>query len=122
MRRTLAVLLGLWFTALALWMIAAPMNWYNRVGATTGPANVHFIRDLGCAFLVSALSLFWFAKSPRTWPAAVAGVSFLVLHVLVHLWDTAAGREPYHLFVLELPTVFLPALLGIWVIWPQSKR
>jgi hypothetical protein len=57
-----------------------------RAGAATGPANVHFIRDLGWRFLVSAVSLLWFAKSPpRAWPVALAGVSFLALHALAHL-------------------------------------
>src|SRR5260370_1016844 len=80
-RRILAFVLGLFFAADALWMLTGPMNWYYRAGVSfTGPANIHFIRDLGCAFLVSALSLLWFAKSPSVWPATLAGVSFLVLH------------------------------------------
>jgi len=116
--------LGLYFALDALWMLADPMNWYYRAGvAFTGSANVHFIRDLGCAFLVAAASLLWFAKSPlRAWPAALAGVSFLVLHAFVHLWDTVAGRETYqHLLAHELLAVLVPALLGVWIVWNPDR-
>jgi hypothetical protein len=96
MRRFLASILGILLGANALWMLAMPMHWYAHIpGVTeTGPANVHFIRDIGCAYLVAALALLWFAVAPkRSWPAVLAGGGFLFLHAFIHVWDTMASRE-----------------------------
>ena len=124
MRIGVAVVLGLALGANGLWMLAAPAGWYGAIPgvAGTGPANPHFIRDIGCAYLVVALSLFWLAKTPRqAWPAALAGGAFLAFHALVHLWDSLAGRESFGQLVKDLPTVFLPAILVLWLAWPRSR-
>ena len=121
MRRALTLILGLALGANALWMLLNPMSWYGSVPgvAGTGPANMHFIRDIGCAYLATALSLFWLFKSPKlAWPAAIVGGGFLVLHALVHVCDAIAGREPAHQLLGELPAVFLPGVLVIWLAWP----
>ena len=122
MRVVLSVILGLALSANGLWMLFAPAAWYQAVPgvAETGPANAHFIRDIGCAFLVAALALLWLARSRRAWPAALAGGAFLALHALVHVWDTLAGREHPHRLLAELPTVFLPAILVLWLAWPPG--
>ena len=122
MRALLCVILGLALGANGLWMLAAPEAWYAAVPgvAETGPANPHFIRDIGCAFLVVALALLWLARSRRAWPAALAGGAFLALHALVHVWDTVAAREHPHRLLAELPTVFLPAILVLWLAWPTG--
>ena len=122
-RRFVALLLGLFFAADALWMLAAPFHWYAYVPGVieTGPANAHLIRDVGCAFLVTALALLWFAVAPmRAWPAVLAGGAFLFSHASVHVWDTIAGREHPHRLLAEIPTIILPALLTLWVGWPSS--
>jgi hypothetical protein len=81
------------------------------------------IRDVGCAFLVTALALLWFAVSPmRAWPAVLAGAAFLFLHASVHVWDTIAGREHAHRLLAAIPTVILPALLTLWLGWPPRMR
>jgi hypothetical protein len=124
MRRALTVILGFGLGANAMWMLLSPMGWYSAVPgvAATGPANGHFIRDIGCAYLATALSLFWLVKSPKlAWPAALAGGGFLVLHALVHVSDGVAGREHAHQLLGELPTVFLPGVLVVWLAW-SAKR
>lgn len=116
MRRSLALLLCLGFAVNALWMLVIPFHWYAHIpGVTeTGPANAHLIRDVGCAFLVTALALLWFAVAPiRAWPAVLAGGAFLSLHASVHVWDTIAGREHPHRLLAEIPTIILPALLTL---------
>jgi len=121
MRRLLASILGILLGANGLWMLGAPFHWYAHIpGVTeTGPANAHLIRDVGCAFLVTALALLWFAVSPmRAWPAVLAGGAFLLLHATVHVWDTVAGREHAHRLLAEIPTVILPALVTLWLGWP----
>jgi hypothetical protein len=124
MRRFLASALGLLLGANALWMLAAPLHWYAQIpgAAEIGPANSHFIRDIGCAYLMAALALFWFAAAPRrAWPALLAGGTFLFLHALIHVWDTLAGREHSHRLLTEIPTVILPAFIVLWLGWDSKS-
>jgi len=124
-RRALAWLLGFGLGANGLWMLARPLDWYYAIpGAVgTGPPNLHFIRDIGCAYLVVGAGLFWLAAKPgQAWPAALAGGTFLALHALVHLWDTVAGRESAHQLVVDLPAVVLPALLVLWLVWLAQRN
>lgn len=125
MRRGLSWLLGLGLGANGLWMLLAPENWYLRVPgvAGTGPANLHFIRDIGCAYLVVAASLVWLARSPRkAWPAAFAGGTFLALHALVHVWDTLAGRESTSQLWVDAAPVIAPALVVLWLAWVAMRE
>jgi hypothetical protein len=124
MRRILASILGLLIGANGLWMVVAPFHWYAAIPgvAATGSANLHFIRDIGCAYLVTALALLWFAAAPeQARPAALFGGVFLLLHAFVHFWDTAAGRESPHRLMAEIPTVILPAFLALWLGWPPRS-
>ena len=124
MRRALTWLLGFGLGTNGLWMLIRPENWYYTIPGVvgTGPSNLHFIRDIGCAYLVAGASLFWLANRPRqAWPAALAGGVFLALHALVHLWDTAAGRESSHQLLVDLPAVVLPAFLVLWLVWMARR-
>ena len=124
MRRVLSVFLGVALGANAAWMLASPLSWYDAIPgvAATGPANIHFIRDIGCAYLAVALSLFWLGWAPKAaWPAATLGGIFLVLHAFVHVADALAGREHAHQLLGELPSVFLPGILAIWLAWSARR-
>ena len=73
MRKVVALVLGIALGSNGVWMLAAPETWYLRIPgvAATGPANFHFIRDIGCAYAVTAACLVWLAVEPRrSWPAA----------------------------------------------------
>jgi hypothetical protein len=125
MRRLLAFILGILLGANALWMLTLPFHWYANIPGVTesGPANAHLIRDVGCAFLVTALALLWFtAATKRAWPAVLAGGAFLLLHSSIHVWDTIAGREHPHRLLAEIPTIILPALLTLWLGWPPNSE
>ena len=125
MRRGLSWLLGLGFGANGFWMLLDPENWYHRVPgvAGTGAVNVHFIRDIGCAYLVVAASLVWLARKPeRAWPASLAGATFLVLHALVHVWDTLAGRESTSQLWVDTTPVIVPALIVLWLAWAAMRE
>jgi hypothetical protein len=125
LKTALAAVIGLGLAANAIWMLSSPEGWYQAIPgvAATGPANVHFIRDIGCAFLIVAISLLWLARSPKqAWPAAMAGGGFLALHALVHAWDMIAGREHIHQLAADLPAVFLPAILVVWLAWPRKRE
>ena len=111
-----AVLIAVFNSALVangVFMLALPLAWYGIVpGVTeTGPFNPHFIRDIGCAYVVAGAGLLWFQLDRRARPAAIAGAAFLALHAAVHFWDAAAGRETLRQLLIDLPTVVLPGLL-----------
>jgi uncharacterized protein YjeT (DUF2065 family) len=122
MRGVSALILGLGLAANGLFMLTAPADWYVTVpGVTeTGPFNAHFVRDIGVAYLVAGATLIWFAFDLTARPAALAGTAFLALHALVHLWDAAAGREHAHQLLVDLPTVFLPPALALFLARPRS--
>ena len=99
----------------ALWMLAGPMHWYQGVPAAvpdTGPFNPHFVRDIGCAFLAIGVALIWAAFAAR-WrpPLVVIAALFLGGHGVLHFYDTARGAlGPAHWW-LDLPGVYLPAVV-----------
>ena len=110
MRRALIWAVDLAFVANGLLMLVAPAAWYGFIPgvADTGPFNPHFVRDIGCAYLVAGGGLFWFALDGRARPAAVIAAAFLTLHALVHLWDWAVDRESLTQLVIDAPTVLVP--------------
>ncbi|OQW60457.1 MAG: hypothetical protein A4S17_00775 [Proteobacteria bacterium HN_bin10] len=116
----LAALLGLFHGANGLTMLLAPYPWYTRTpgAADTGPFNLHFVADIGFAFLASGLTFLAFAWRPRLKLAAFGASGFLVFHALVHLWDATHGHAN-HLLV-DLGAVALPALLGLAITFPAK--
>jgi uncharacterized protein YjeT (DUF2065 family) len=124
MRRGLTLLLGLGLFVNGLWMLVLPQNWYGLVPGviSTGPANLHFIRDIGCAYLTVGGSLLWMFKSLRAWPAVFAGGIFLTLHAMVHVWDTIAGLEYLHQMMKDIPAVVLPGVLVLWLSWDTKRE
>jgi len=123
MRTKLAWVLGLLAAANGVFMLLATAAWYASVPGVpnTGPFNAHFIRDIGAAFLVAGGSLVWFARDARARPAALASAAFFTLHTLVHLGDAMTGRESISQAMRDLPTVYLGALLALWIAWPISS-
>lgn len=90
MRKMLLWLLALLLVINGLVMLGWPEWWYHAVPTVphTGPFNPHFVRDIGCAYLVCGGALVWLGLNPiRGWAAALTGVDFLSAHAFVHLWD-----------------------------------
>lgn len=117
MRLTVPLILGLALSANGLFMLADPGRWYALVPGVpeTGPFNAHFVRDIGCAYLVAGAALAWFAFDARARPAALAGAAFLALHALIHVADAIAARgHPEHLMA-DLAAVFAPAVIALWL-------
>ena len=106
-----------------VFMLVAPAAWYAIVPGVpdTGPFNTHFIRDIAAAFLVAGGALVWCARDARARPAALGSAAFFTLHALVHLSDAITGRESIYQAVHDLPTVYLGALLALWIAWPISS-
>jgi hypothetical protein len=125
MSRIIAALLGASLAANGLAMLAASMWWYGVVPGVpaTGPYNPHFIHDIGMAYLVVAGGLGWFARRPaQGWPALVAGAGFLVLHALIHVHDAILSPTCGHDLVRDLPGVFAPAVIAVWIAAVSAPR
>jgi uncharacterized protein YjeT (DUF2065 family) len=122
MRTKLAWFLGLLSAVNGVFMMMAPGAWYPIFPGVvqSGPFNAHFIRDIGAAFLVAGVGFVWFANDSRARPAALAAAAFFALHALIHIGDAITGRESLYHAALDAPTVYLSALIAIWIAWPQS--
>lgn len=107
---------GLFNTANGLWMLFAPRSWYYGLPAgvpDTGPLNLHFVRDLGGAFLTLGLGLAFSFTAPRAERhrgVVLAAAAFYALHALIHVFDLATEPLPAHHWLLDLPGVFIPAI------------
>jgi hypothetical protein len=110
----------------ATWMLAAPANWYARLPAAvpdTGPFNPHFVRDIGSAFAIVGVALVAGALRPALRVAALAlSALFYVLHALVHVTDTLTGRLPESHWLVDLPGVYLPAVLLVVLTAVLARR
>jgi hypothetical protein len=120
LRWVLPVLLG----ANGLFMLIAPDQWYPVVpGVTdTGPFNVHFIRDIGAAYIACALGMgWWAARRPGGSAALVPVAAFLGLHMLVHFFEAMTGHHPSGDIIRDFVGVYVPALIAIWLAWRGVK-
>jgi hypothetical protein len=127
MRRLLVWAVDLAFMLNGALMLVLPELWYGLIPgvADTGPLNEHFVRDVGCAYLVAGSSLLWFSFDRRARPAALAGAAFLALHALVHIWDWVGGRESSVQLLIDAPTVLVPGLFVFKIarpVWPFARR
>ncbi|HTF34500.1 MAG TPA: hypothetical protein VK714_12495 [Myxococcota bacterium] len=101
----------------ALWMLIAPESWYANLPAgvpDTGPLNVHFVRDIGCAFLATGIGLVWAAVTSQVavrFACVALAAVFVVGHGAVHLLDLSRGALDARHWLLDLPGVFVPALI-----------
>jgi hypothetical protein len=119
------VVFGVGNLANAAWMLADPAGWYAGLPAAvpdTGPLNTHFVRDIGSAFAVMGAALLVAAARPALRVPMLAAVSlFYVLHALVHVTDTIAGRLPASHWAIDMPGVYIPAVLMLAVTWAASR-
>lgn len=117
-------LLALGLAANGLLMLAVPMAWYHAVPGViyTGPLNLHFVRDIGAAYLCAATGLAWrAAEGSRAAPAAMLGALFLLLHAGVHLFETLVGICGWRQWLQDLPGVTVPALLAAMLALPARS-
>lgn len=120
MRMMMAVVLGLGLAVNGVWMLLSPESWYPVIpGVThTGPLNVHFVRDIGCAYFLCGSALLGLAIAPVSMrPAAWLAVAFLALHAGVHVADAIAGRSDLPHLLRDIPLVFVVPLLALWLTW-----
>jgi uncharacterized protein YjeT (DUF2065 family) len=115
MRNSLTILLALILVANGLLMLIAPEPWYHLIPGVpdTGPFNSHFVRDIGCTYLVCGGAFLWMLRDPLARPAALLAAIFLSLHALTHVWDGLAGRETVAHLLSDIPGVFVLPLLAL---------
>ncbi len=108
-------LFGLGNLANGLWMLADPVHWYYTLPAAVpdfGPLNEHFVRDIGCIFTLLGGGLIGAAFRPSwRFGATAAAAGFSLLHAFVHVVDTARGLVGPEHWLIDLPGVYLPAIL-----------
>lgn len=120
--------LGLSNLANGLWMLLAPASWYHGLPAgvpDTGPLNVHFVRDIGAAFVTIGIGFCVAAARPVYRRGVLLGATlFYALHAGVHVADLLSGRLHADHWLVDLPGVFLPAIvLGVLCLphwWQQG--
>jgi hypothetical protein len=119
MQRWIAAVLAVFNGANGLVMLFASSAWWDSVPGVpdTGPFNLHFVQDVGVAFLVAGLALGARAWRPALWPAAVAGAGFLAAHAVIHLIMIASGHD--HHAAADIATVILPAALALYSAFPN---
>ncbi len=117
MRNAVTLLLALILAANGLLMLAAPEYWYHLIPTVpgTGPFNPHFVRDIGCAYLVSGGAFLWLLRDAQARSAAQLAAIFLTLHALLHVWDGFAGRESLEHLISDIPGVFVLPALALWL-------
>jgi hypothetical protein len=110
----------------SIWMLLSPLSWYEKFPAEiphTGPFNAHFVRDLGVVYFVVALAFVWSSKNvERSRLVHIALTVFFVGHALIHLADLAAGRLPHAHWLVDMPGVFVPALLMTILALPAVRK
>ena len=121
--RILFWILGVTNVGNGLWMLFVPGHWYEHLPAgvpDTGPLNAHFVRDIGAAFLTIGIAFCVAAPdAPRRRGVVLGAGLFFVLHALIHVVDLVTGRLHADHWLIDLPGVFLPAILLIVLACPR---
>ncbi|HEX4848049.1 MAG TPA: hypothetical protein VFV30_07890 [Novosphingobium sp.] len=123
--RALVGLAALFALGNGLFMLGDPAGWYGFVDTVraTGPANPHFIRDIGLAYLTCAALLAYGAGNlAMRWGAALAGASWLALHGGLHIWEVMTGLCASGIFWREAPGTLGPPLIALAGIGLQMGR
>lgn len=122
--RTLLILLALYQGANGLFMLAAPEVWYGLVPGVehTGPLNVHFVRDIGLAFLAAATGLAMAAAGAgraALWPAA----AFLSGHAGLHIAEMAVHGTNAADALRDTVLILIPGLAPLALaLTPRTSR
>ncbi len=111
--RTLLILIGLYQSANGIFMLATPALWYATIpGVTeTGPANLHFIRDIGLAFIAAGVGLLIGAFKQDRRAILIASI-FLGGHALLHLAELLHGTTAIDA-LRDIVLIALPGLLPL---------
>jgi hypothetical protein len=102
-----------------LYIFAQPQAFYAMVPglALTGPFSIHFIRDVGLAFLSSGAITIWGGYHARR-DLALASALWPSLHAFFHVQIWSHRGFPLDaIFFFDLLAVICPALLAVACAW-----
>lgn len=93
-QRLLSLVLALMFSVLAMQMLFQTTDWYQSTPGVpeTGPLNVHFVRDIGAAFLMSAAAFTVHALTQTHWHVVAVGAIFPGIHGTIHAYGLLTGH------------------------------
>lgn len=107
--------LVVYYLATGLYISAFPLMFYETGPGVsdTGPYNMHFLRDVGFAFLVSALGIAY-GLARKLKPLLVFGAAWIAMHGLFHLvlWCMHPSAEGA---INDLVLVVLPAAVATYL-------
>lgn len=118
-------LVALFAIANGLFMLTDPLVWYGSIDTVqaTGPANRHFIGDIGLAYIVSGAVLAYAAANlALRWGAALIGVAWLAAHGAFHVYEVSTGICAPDVFWKDVPGVLGPPLLVLIAVAVQLGR
>ena len=120
--RTLLILIGLYQGVNGLFMLLAPALWYATIPGVpgTGPANMHFIRDIGLAFVAAGVGLLIGAFRQERRTIFIASI-FLGGHALLHLAEMLHGTTPLDA-LRDVALIALPGLLPLAALTVSGGR
>ena len=117
--------LGVISLANGIWMMIHAWSWFEWIPgvADTGTANAHFIHDVGIAFAVCAIGLFWTARNLEIARPVYLGITlFIGGHAIGHVIEILTGLLPHSHWLIDIPLVFLPAVLLGLAALPNNWR
>lgn len=98
-----------------LWMLFLAENWYFNLPAgieDTGPLNTHFVHDIGLVYCIAGIAAFYCASRIDNCKAVHIGLTlFTVGHALIHVIEILIGLLPPSHWLIDLPLLFVPAIL-----------
>ncbi|WP_374130407.1 hypothetical protein [Sphingomonas sp. 28-62-20] len=112
--QVLVLIAALAALANGLFMLIWPLDWYQSVPNVplTGPFNPHFVRDIGAAYLATAMMLGWAVGDLRgRWLGVVTGGLWLALHGGIHIYEVSVGICGTGVFLADAPGVLGPPVL-----------
>ena len=119
----LLAILGIGALVNGVWMQLDAQGWFARVASDVAPFNVHFVRDIGAAYLATGGALVAAALRPA-WrvPLVATALVFHGLHALGHARETASGELASFHWIEDLPGVHLPALVMLALLVAYARR
>lgn len=115
MTRALLIGLGVVWILTGIFIFVDPMGFYKMVPGLTlmGPFNIHFIRDVGLAFISSGGMLAWGAHVEKH-AIASAGIAWPSLHALFHIQIWGHRGFPFDgILAFDLVAVIGPPILAL---------
>lgn len=121
--RVLLAIIVIYQAANGLVMLAVPDIWYSAVPGVpeTGPANIHFIRDIGLAFLAAGAALLMASRRPDDGRLVAAATIFLGGHAIYHLLDMTHAAT-IAVAARNILLVVVPGLLPLAALLPGGAK